>query len=94
MGHRMPKGLRGLARQRAPRRVGDGAGNYHREPHLLLVEEFENGVDCRLAVQGVEDGLDQQNINAAIDQAAGRLRVGLDQLIETDIAEAWILDIR
>jgi hypothetical protein len=46
-----------------------------------------------LGIQRVEDGLDQQQVGAAVDQAAGLLAVGLDQLVEGDVARARVVDV-
>ena len=47
-----------------------------------LVEHASHGEQRRLGVQRVEDGLDQDQVDAALDQRAGRLGVGRHQLVE------------
>ncbi len=49
--------------------VGDGAGDHHRHAHAARLGDLGDGVDRRLGVERVEDGLDQQEIGAAVDQA-------------------------
>ena len=44
--------------------------------HAALVEGLLDGEDRRLGVQRVEDGLDQDEVGAAVDQAADLLGVG------------------
>ena len=49
--------------------------------------------DRGLGVERVEDRLDQQQVGAAVEQAARLLAVGLDQLVEGDVACARIVDV-
>ena len=86
--HGVPERLGDLAGQRAPGRVGDGAGDDHRPAAAALLEQRLEREDRGLGVEGVEDRLDQQQVGAAVDQAAGLLEVGLDQLVEGDVARA------
>ncbi len=58
-----------------------------------FLHHFGAGEDRRLGVERVEDGLDQQHIDAAIDQSAHLLGIGDAQFIEGDGAEARIQDI-
>ena len=85
---RVPEGFRRLARQRAAGGVGDRAGDHHRPAAAGGVEELLDGEQRRLGVQRVEHRLDQQQVGAAVDQAADGLGVGLDQLVEGDVAVA------
>ena len=85
--------LRRLAGQGAARAVGDGAGDDQRQLDAHLVEHGERGKAGRLGIQRVEDGLDQQHVGAALDQAARLLGVGLDQLVVADVAEARVVDV-
>ena len=47
----------------------------------------------RLGVERVEDGLDQEQVGAAVDQAADLLAIGGAQIVEGDGAEAGIVDV-
>ena len=85
--------LRRLARQRAPRAVGDGAGDDERQLHARLVERLQGGIPGGLGVQRVEHRLDQQQVHAAVDQPARLLLVGLHQLVEGDAAEARVVHV-
>ena len=60
----------------------------------LSSKTFLDGEDRRLGVEGVEDRLDQQQVGAAVDQAARLLGIGRAQLVEGDVAEAGIVDVR
>jgi len=66
--HRVPERLHRLARQGAPRAIGDGAGDPDRQRLAALVLQVEDGLDRGLAVQGVGDGLDQEQIDTAVVQ--------------------------
>ncbi len=93
MADRVPERGRRLARERAAGAVGDGAGDHHRQPAAALGERLLAGEDRRLGVQRVEDGLDQEQVGAAVDQPADLLGVGIAQLVEGDGAEAGIVDV-
>ena len=95
MAHRIPEGRHGLARQDAARGVGDGARDHQRQARRLgmLVEILVDREQRRLAVQGVEDGLDQQQVGAAIDQAAHLFVIGGDQLVEGDVARRRVVHV-
>ena len=71
----VPERLGHLAGERAAGGVGDGAGDDHRPAAVALLEERLDGEDRGLGVERVEDGLDQQQVGAAVDQAAGLLVV-------------------
>ncbi len=58
-----------------------------------LLEQRLQREDRRLGVQGVEDRLDQQHVRAAVDQAAGLAAVGLDELVEGDVAGARVVHV-
>ena len=82
MAHRMPERRRRLAGERAPRTVGDGAGDHDRQAPAALGEDLLAGEDRGLGVERVEDGLDEDEIGAAVDQALDLLGIGLAQFVE------------
>ena len=92
--NRIPEGFRRLPGKGSARRIRNGARNHHRHADIVIVEILEHRVDGSLAVQGVEYGLDQNDIGAAFEKAVGRFRIGLDQGIEGDVAITGIVDIR
>jgi hypothetical protein len=47
-----------------------------------------------LGVERVEDGLDHEDVGAAVDQALDGFAVGVAQLVEADVAEARIVHVR
>ena len=68
--HRVPEGLRGLAREIAPGEIGDGAGDHDGKLDAQFVEHLLDGEARRLGVQRVEHRLDEDDVGAAFDQAA------------------------
>ncbi len=94
MAHRVPERLGGLAGQRAAGGVGDGAGDHDRQLDAIFLEHLLHGEDRRLGVQRVEDRFNQDQVGAALDQAAGGLGVVLYQEVEGDVAVAGVVDVR
>ena len=90
---RIPEGFGGLPRERAPRGVGDRARDHHRPAAAGAFEELFEGEERRLGIERVEDRLDQQQVGAAIGQAANGFVVGGDQFVETDVAVARIVHV-
>ena len=94
MRDRVPERFRRLAGQQTAGAIGDGAGNHHRHddaPRFKLVGDGENR---GLGVERVEDGLDQQRIDAAGQEPAHLLGVSEPQLVEGDGAKARIGNVR
>ncbi|MFU0840978.1 MAG: hypothetical protein ACFWUJ_21250 [Pseudomonas fragi] len=94
MGHRVPECFGGLARQGTAGGVGDGAGNHDRQLDTQLFEYALYGEDRGLGVEGVENGLDQDQVGAAFDQALGGLGVVFHQFIEGHVAVAGVVHVR
>ena len=65
-----------------------------REPERQLGRSVLRGDDRRLRVQRVEDGLDQEQVDAAVAQRADLLRVRLDDLVEGRGAVGGVVDLR
>ena len=93
MGDRIDESLRSLARERPTAGVGNRPGNHDREAHAPLVEHRLGGENRGLAVEDVEDGLDQQEIDAAFDQPRRRLAVRGGQRVEIGVPEPRIVDV-
>jgi hypothetical protein len=53
-----------------PGGIGDGAGDHQRHAGPRLSNSLFDGEQRRLGVERVEDGLDQQQVGAAVEQAA------------------------
>ena len=87
---RCPEGLDGLAGEVAPASVDDR----DRDEQRNLGRDFLHRGDGGLAVQRVEDGLNEEDVDAAFLQRAGCLRVAVAKLIERDIAIRRIVDSR
>ena len=91
--HRIPERFRQLAGQQAAGFVGDGAGDHHGHVDAARFGDFGDRVERRLGVQRVEDGLDQQQVGAAVEQAVDLLAIGVAQIVEGDGAVAGIGDV-
>ena len=88
------KRLGGLAREGAAGAIGDGARNEDRHFRVAPHKEQVKGKEAGLRVQGVEDGLDQQDVGATIEQGLGLLGVRFDKLIEGTVPELGLLNRR
>jgi hypothetical protein len=67
--------------------AADRRRDHYRQFPAVLVEHFADGDERCLGVQGVEDGLDQEQVGAAGDEGADLLDVGGLHLIEGDHPE-------
>ena len=85
---RDPEGVRGLAGQVPAAPVDSG----EREPERKLRRDVACGDDRGLGVQGVEDGLHHEQIDASVAQSGDLLLVRLAHLIEGDRPVRGILD--
>ena len=77
-----PEGFDGLAGERAAAQVDNGHGSQQGQAFSRVLEILLGGKQRGFAVQRVEDGLHQQQVNAAVHEAADLLVVGVAQLIE------------
>ena len=82
-----------LARQRAAAEIGDRHRDEDRQAHALLLEHVLDRDDAGLGVERVEDRLEQQEIGAAVDEAARLILVGGARLVEGHPAERRIVDL-
>ena len=85
---RVPARLDRLPGQRAAGGVGDRDRGHHRQADAGVGEELLDGEERGLQVQRVERRLRQQDVDAAVDQAARLLVVGVDELVERHAAKA------
>ena len=74
--------------------VRDRAGYHDWQFDSVFIEHLLDCEDCRFRVQGIEYGLDQDDIGAPFDQSAGGFGIGVDQLLECYIPVARIIDVR
>ena len=58
------------------------------------LEILIHGEQCRLGIERIENGFDQQDIRTAIDQAANGFGIIRHQLIESNAAETRVIYIR
>ena len=91
--HRIPERFRQLPRQQAAGFVGDGARDHHGHVDAARFGDFGDRVERRLGVQRIEDGLDQQQVGAAVEQAVDLFAIGLAQIVEGDGAIAGVGDV-
>ena len=91
--HGGPERLGHLARQGATRGVGDGAGDDHRPAPAVLLEQRLDREDRGLRVEGVEDRLDEEQVGAAVEQAAAGLLVRRHQLVVGHVAGGRVVDV-
>ncbi len=82
-----------LAGQRAAGTIRDGARDHQRQLDALLVVDLQDCVSGRLGVEGIEHGLDQEHVDAAVDEAPRLLGVCRYEFVEADVAEARIVDV-
>ena len=59
-----------------------------------LLEICLDGVEGGLGVEGVEDGLQQQDVRAAFHQSLRRRDISIRQFHKADIAETGPVDVR
>ena len=86
--------LDGLTREGPAAAIGDGHRDHHRQPPPRLLEHLLDGDQRGLGVERVEDGLDQQQVDAALDQSPDLLGVGRPHLLERDGAERRVVHVR
>ena len=91
--HRIPERLGQLPRQQPAGLVGDGAGDHHRHVDAAFLANLGDGVERGLGVKRVEDGLDQQQVGTAVEQALDLLAIGVAQIVEGDGAVAGIRNV-
>ncbi len=89
----VPEGFGGLGGDQGLAAAAYGCGDHDRELLLVLVEDFADGDEGGLGVEGVEDGFDEEQVGAAGDEGADLLGVGGLDLIEGDYAEAGVVGI-
>ncbi len=88
--HRIPERRWRLAREQTPGAVGDGAGDHHRHVYPGKLADVGDRRDRCLRIERVEDGLDQQEVGAALKQPLGLLGISAAQLVEGDGAETGV----
>ena len=92
--HGDPEGLGVLAREVASSPVHRGEGNQQPGVPGGFPHRFGGGVERGLGVQGVEAGLDQQDVGASGQQAPRLFEVGGAQFVPGDRPAGRVRDIR
>ncbi|CAJ1779925.1 hypothetical protein LMCDFJHI_02900 [Aeromonas salmonicida] len=88
------EGFGGLTGESTARGIRDGAGDHHRQAVTQRLKHPFHREGSRLGVEGIEDGLDQNEVGATLDQGMGRLRIRSHQLVIGDVALAGIVHVR
>ncbi len=91
--HRMPERLDRMARKIAPGHVGDGHAEHDRHLAAGGFRRIARGHGGGLGVERVEDRLDQDEIDPALDQRIALFAVHVAHRVEIDLAIARIVDI-
>ena len=92
--HRVPERLGGLAGERAPGGVGDGAGDHHRQPRAALARSTASIANSAALAFSVSKIVSTRSRSTPPSTSAShRLGVGRDQLVEGDVAEARVVDV-
>ena len=92
--HARPEGLHRLTGQGPPGGIRDGAADHDRQPEAEFLEDPLDREDGRLGVEGVEDGLDEQHVGAALDQTVCGIGVRRHELVPGDAACPRIVHVR
>ena len=93
MADRIPERLGCLARERAARRVGNRARYHDGQLDVRGAEGALEAHDRGFRIERIEDRLDEQEIDAALDQRRRRNFVSNGQFVEGDIAESGVVDV-
>ena len=94
----VPEGFGGLRGDEGFAAAADCCGDHDGQLfssgcEAILIEDLADGDERGLGVERVEDGLDEQQIDAAGDERADLMRVGGLHLVEGDDAKAGIVGV-
>ena len=65
--------------------------NYHWHASPSLLKDGLDRVQCRFGVESIEDRLDQQNVNAAVQETMDGFRVSVRQLVKGHITVGGVV---
>ena len=82
MANGVPEGLYRLPREGSPAGVRDGHRDHDGQLGAELVLDLGDRVQGGLRVQRVEDGLDEEDVDAAFDEGPALESIGVRQLVE------------
>ena len=94
MAHGDPEGLGCLSAQRPARGIRDGAADHDGQALAGLIKGFFCGEQGRFGVECIEDRLDEESVDAAVDQGDHLAGVGRDEVLEGHGAVAGVVDVR
>ncbi len=89
-----PECFYGLSAQGAAAGIGDGAGNDDGDVYFSFVAKLLYRKEGGFGIEGLEDGLYEQYIGTAIEQAAALLVVYIGHFAESDSAVTGAVHIR
>ncbi|EPY19858.1 5-methyltetrahydrofolate--homocysteine methyltransferase [Strigomonas culicis] len=87
------EGVHRLTAERATGKIGNGTADHDGDARVaLVVEEGVEREEGGFCVEAIENGLNKEHIDAAVQQRLGLLRVGRDDLVVGDVAVVGALD--
>ena len=89
----MPEGFWCLPGQSSPGRVGDRAGDGHRQPPSQVTEQLVDSERSGTRIERVKNRFDHEQVDAAANKPRGRLLVGFNQFIKIDVARSGVFYI-
>ena len=93
MAQRVVECFSGLAGERTPGSVGDGAGEHNWQLNAQRFEFSFNRENSGFGIEGIENGFNQDQVTAAFHQRFGGFAVGSHQLIKGNIAVSRVVDV-
>ena len=93
MGHGVPERLGLLRRDHRFPAASDRSRDDDGELDAVFVEDFAQGDEGGLGIEGIEDGLDHHDVGPARDEGADLVFVGDEDLIKGDDPESGVLGI-
>ena len=89
-----PESLHGLTRQCSAAGIHDGSGHNYGQSETECFECLVDGEKRRLAVERIEHGLDEQDVNSTLSQAEHLFTVAICHLVEVDVAKPGVAHVR
>ena len=93
VGDGVPEGFSFLSGNHGFASATDGGGDDDGQSVRSVVEDFLAGHQCRFGVEGVEDGFDHEDVDAAFDEGFDLMSVGVFDLVEGDGAEGGVVGV-
>ena len=94
MSHGNPKRFCGLPGKSASAGIDNGSGDHDRQPDFLFPGQLFNGINCGLAVQGIEHRFYKEKINTTFNKAFELLAVVVDDFFKGYCTVTRIINVR